>query len=202
MRRFAFLAAVSCVCGCALSGTGRASIITENFTMTIGPPPVALNPVPAINSFGTSVPQFNPANGTLTSVSFSLTGSVMWNSSSASPDLLVKGVVTGSEAVFGLQNFSTPGTLTINLSGSASDPGTLAGVTGAGTVSAGLNILDFSGPPVGTGTFETGTGGLSGTLTYTFTPATTPEPASLTLFSISALGLIGYAWRKRRRAAA
>jgi hypothetical protein len=28
MKRFAFLAGVACLCGCALSGTGRADLIT------------------------------------------------------------------------------------------------------------------------------------------------------------------------------
>jgi hypothetical protein len=37
-----------------------------------------------------------------------------------------------------------------------------------------------------------------------FGPAATaaPEPASLTLLGLGALGLLGYGWRKRRQAAA
>jgi hypothetical protein len=36
----------------------------------------------------------------------------------------------------------------------------------------------------------------------TSAPAATPEPASLTLLGAGALGLLGYGWQKRRRAAA
>jgi hypothetical protein len=32
-------------------------------------------------------------------------------------------------------------------------------------------------------------------------PTATPEPASLTLLGIGAAGLLGYGWRKRKRAA-
>jgi hypothetical protein len=50
------------------------------------------------------------------------------------------------------------------------------------------------------------TGSFNGvlTVTYTFTPYTptaTPEPASLTLLAFGAVGLLGYGWRQRRRAA-
>jgi hypothetical protein len=41
--------------------------------------------------------------------------------------------------------------------------------------------------------------------TYTFAPAAAtaaPEPASLTLLGIGALGLLGYGWRKRKPAQA
>jgi hypothetical protein len=195
MRRFAFLAVVACVCGCILSGTGRADTITESFTINIGPPPATLSNFQD-NFFSESVPQFNPANGTLTSVSVSLTGSGTWTSTSAFPDMLVFGAVQKNDITIP-QDFGTPGTTTISLSGSSTDSGILGSVTGTGLVTAGLDLNPLCDS---TNTFETVSPGLSGTLTYTFTP--TPEPASVTLFGIGAVGALGYAWRKRRRAAA
>jgi hypothetical protein len=55
-------------------GQSRADMITQNFTITIGPPAVTLVPDADDNSF-VSVSRFNPAKGTLTSVSLSLTRS-------------------------------------------------------------------------------------------------------------------------------
>jgi hypothetical protein len=198
MRRFAFLATIACLCGCALSGPGRADTITENFTITIGPPAVILTFGPN-NDFFASVPQFNPANGTLTSVSMSLSGSGTWFSNSGlQPILFALGTVQNSnQNITGSEGFIFPGVITINVSGSDSDSGLLGLVTGTGSLMAGLQLQDDSQQP-STDTFQTSVGGIAGTLTYTFT---TPEPASLTLFGISALGVLGYAWRKRKRAA-
>jgi Na+-transporting NADH:ubiquinone oxidoreductase subunit NqrB len=64
-----------------LAPAARADTITENFTITISP---AATISTGNNVFaGTSVAQFNPANGTLTSMSMSLTGSASWTSTSA-----------------------------------------------------------------------------------------------------------------------
>jgi hypothetical protein len=138
--------------------------------------------------------QFNPAKGTLTSVMLSLTGSATWSSGDASPSLTAKGQVQGFQT-FGSQSFSNPGTITFTtVSGSSSDSGLLSSITGTGTMQAGI---DFTTSDTTDNMADIGNG-LSGVLTYTFT-APTPEPASLTLFGLGAVGLIGYGWRKRKR---
>jgi hypothetical protein len=178
-----------------LGGSGRADSITENFNIYIQPPATLGG---EYNAFQVDVPQFDPTNGTLTSVSMSIMGIGGWSSTSSFPKVFIGGIVNSRNTFeFGMEQFTTPGGLSIFVSGSSSDSGLLADVTGTGTIPAGVEVFDVSSPPF-TDTFQTSQGGIPGTLTYTFTP----EPASLTLFGISAVGSIGYAWRKRQRAAA
>jgi PEP-CTERM motif len=202
MKQCVLAAAVACLFGGGLAETGRADTMTENFTVTIGPPAATLGDND--NNFLVSVPQFNPANGTLTSVSFALTGSGTYSSNSVLPELDPSGLVqfSGGSTAFGFSVLHNTGAVTINLSGSASGAATLAGVTGTGSVMAGVDLFDNSFNPFAD-TFETDNGGLSGTLTYTFTPTVTtvPEPSSLTLLGIGGVGLVGYGWRKRRATA-
>src|SRR4029077_20445980 len=114
------------------------------------------------------------ANGTLTSMSMSLTGSASWTSTSITPSLGIAAQVSFIDA-FVPQMISTPGTMiSINLpsSGSVTDPVGLAAFTGTGTLPTLLLITDFSVQP-SIDTFATN-GSFSGTLTYTF--ATVPRP--------------------------
>jgi PEP-CTERM motif len=46
-----------------------------------------------------------------------------------------------------------------------------------------------------------GTGNSQGILHITFSPSSTPEPASVTLLGIGIVGLAGYGWRRRKQAA-
>jgi hypothetical protein len=89
-----------------------------------------------------------------------------------------------------------------------------SGTTVAGTFGSGFGDYDLTtalGPITGNlifgssnGVFATDQGNLiftggenNSTFTATLATATAPEPASLTLLSLGAAGLLGYAWRRR-----
>ena len=196
-------AVIGCVAvgAAVLAPAARAGIITEPFTITVSP--AATLSSTSNNDFpGTSVAQFNPANGTLTSMSMSLTGSASWTSTSRTPSLGIAAQVSFIDA-FVPQIISTPGPMIpINLppgGGPITDPFALAAFTGTGTLPTQLLITDFSGQP-STDTFATN-GSFSGTLTYTF--AAVPGPiagAGLPGLILAGGGLLGWWWRRRKTA--
>jgi hypothetical protein len=138
-----------------------ANVITETYTMT---------QVPAVSADGLSlfpespVAEFNPADGTLTSVAESLKGTATWTSNSIDANLFAL-LFPGTPAE--TQFFFTPGTITFAISGSPAD---LNDFKGTGSVGIFLSLTTSD-----TGdAFATSASGLMGTITYTYTPAASP----------------------------
>jgi hypothetical protein len=179
---------VPVVCALLASGTANAATMVETSSIETGS--VALNTVLSSQDF----PQFNPANGTLTSVQETLTGTATWTSSGA-PFL---STLLGPSDIAS-QGFTGADTITFNMSGMSSSSATLTDFTGTGSTSVELALFVNS---TGAGTFATNGTGLLDTITYTFTPTATPLPAALPLFAtgLGAMGLFG--WRRKRKAQA
>ena len=143
-----------------------------------------------------SVSQFNPTEGTLTSVSVGLSGSYTTTVPPQSESLLLV-EASASELFFSTtQDESSSGMYSFTDSASKSDPTVLQYFTGTSTSVVSLFFDELGNP-------EDTSNGFSATVTYTFTPATivqaTPEPSGLLLLGTSLVGLAGASWRSWRR---
>jgi len=225
MRRLAFLAAVACLWGCALPGTGRAGLITYTVSgnfgydsgVSMGPDTLGLGG--ATFTFVETIDSSATPASTQTSTTGTSSGYT-----DASATITVSGAsVASTDGTF--QESNGTGMFFFHGVGSNLDgysPGShinLPGATGAEfdlSINLPQGTVPFSGGVAGLPVFpEASYGGdlvfIVGDATYdvaniqasgVLSGLATPEPASLTLSGIGAAGLLSHGWRRRKRAMA
>jgi len=174
-----------------------------------------------------SFPKFNSALGTLTEVDLTFNAGMettlsitndsdSGSSGSANTNVQVSVDDPGSYFSPPQVNFLSP-TYYYTLAGGGNTTSGLLTSTGSytGNLTLAGILAEFNGPgtivlPASTftQTYLANTGGntaaeqvtdasLTGTVTYQYTPTPTPEPGTLVLLGMGAIGLLGFAWRRR-----
>ena len=181
MRLYAFVAAAALL---SASLAARADTITQSFAV----PFVHYNTSNGYSTYGASFPSnpFNPALGTLNSVSLFATGSVtVGGPSYQGSDINFEGQ-TGNLVFQQTAQYGRAGTYNVSYGATAIDPFTLQSVENP----APYTEVDFNGQGIVSAD-------VTGTVTYDYTPvAATPEPSSLALLGTGLLSVVGVARRR------
>jgi hypothetical protein len=203
MKRLTFMAAVACLWGCALPGTGRASIITfgnlsganqdpfttymeAGFTVT----PTQGNWFQA-QGFGNPTPSiFAGPIGSPSQSAVTVTATDGGDFTFASVDLTSN---SSSGSTFQITGFLN-GNPVLGISGTIGNINTFNTESNAFPSTLMDTLVIQETPVAGVTSFN------FDNINVTEQATVTPEPASLTLLGLGVAGMAGYGWRRRRTA--
>ncbi len=184
--RLKFVAAVAMLSACFAA---HADTIVETFSVS---GTAVENDSGAYGIDSTAIADFNTSLGTLNSITIVLSGEAT-NIDGGINQLLniVSGSAVQEVLLRGSGATPTNGLFAISADGSSSDSSFLGLFEGSGTQELVLNLK---------GTATIAADGVTGTLTYNYTPlpiTVTPEPSSFALLGTGLLGVAGGVMRKR-----